>query len=73
MTWPKVILLAIFAAVITAGANLIKVLDDTSFTDMAVNLDVWFLYAVIIVMNSKKITEAALKTFVFFLISQPLI
>lgn len=73
MTWPKVILLAIFSAVITAAFNVIPVFKDTSFSDMAVYLDVWFLYAVIIVMNCKKITEASLKTFVFFLISQPLI
>ena len=73
MTWPKVLLLAVFSAVLTAGLNLIPKLSDTSFTDMAVNLDVWFLYALIIIMNCKNMKEAALKTFVFFLISQPLI
>ena len=73
MTWGKVLLLAVITAVVTAALNLIPALKDTSFQDIAVNLDVWFLFAVFIIVNCDKWWEAALKCFVFFLISQPLI
>ena len=73
MTWPKVIILAVITAVITAGLNLIPALNDTSFQDIAVALDCWFLFAIFIIVNCDKWWEASLKTFVFFLISQPLI
>ena len=73
MTWPRVILLAIITAVITAVLKLIPALNGTSFQDIAVNLDCWFLFAIFIIVNCKKCTEAMLKCFVFFLISQPLI
>lgn len=73
MTWGKVILLAVITAVVTAGLNIIPALKDTSFQDIATNLDVWFLFAVFIIVNCEKWWEAALKCFVFFLISQPLI
>lgn len=35
--------------------------------------EAWIFFAVIIMANCKKPLESALKTFVFFLISQPLI
>ena len=40
---------------------------------IAVTPEWWVLPAVLIIVNSKKPLEAALKTFVFFLISQPLV
>ena len=73
MSWKKVIILAIASAVITAGFNVIPALENTSFQDIAVNLECWFLFAVFIIMNCKSWKEASVKTFVFFLISQPLI
>ncbi len=73
MTWPRVIVFAVITAVVTAILNVIPALDDTSFQDPAINLDVWFLFAVFIVVNCEKWWEASLKCFVFFLISQPLI
>ena len=73
MTWGKVILLAVITAVVTAVLNLIPALNDTSFQDIAVNLDAWFLFAIFIIVNCDKWWEASLKCFVFFLISQPLI
>ena len=73
MTWPRVIVFAVCAAVLTAGLNLIPGLQDTSFSDLAVNLEGWFLFAMIVIMNCRTWKEAALKCFVFFLISQPLI
>ena len=73
MPWGKVLLLAVAAAVVTAGLKLLPFLDDTSFQDIAVNLECWILFAVFIIVNCTKWYEAAAKTFVFFLVSQPLI
>ena len=73
MTWPRVIALAVITAVYTALINQVPALEDTSLRDIAVTLECWFLFAVFIIVNCRKWQEAALKCFVFFLISQPLI
>ena len=73
MTWLRVILLAVATGLLTAIVALIPGLKDTSFHDIAVNLDCWILFAVFIIVNCKKWWEASLKCFVFFLISQPLV
>lgn len=73
MTWKKVIIFAVASAVLTAVLKLIPVLEDTSFQDIAINLECWILFAMFIIVNCKKWQEATIKTFVFFLISQPLI
>ena len=73
MTWRRVILFAVAAAVVTAGMMVIPALNDTSIQNIGVTLECWILFALIIIMNCAKPLEAGLKTFVFFLISQPLI
>ena len=73
MTWLRVILFAVITAVVTAGLNEIRFLNDTSFQDIAIAFECWFLFAVFIIVNCKTWWEASLKTFIFFLISQPLI
>lgn len=73
MTWSKVFLLAIITAVYTALINQVSFLKDTSFQDIAIYVDWWILFAVFIIVNCEKWWEAALKCFVFFLVSQPLI
>lgn len=73
MTWPRVIIFAVLTAVLTAVLNLIPALYDTSFQDIAISYECWILFAVFIIVNCDKWWEASLKTFVFFLISQPLI
>ena len=73
MTWPRVLLLALVTAVWTAAMAAIPFLSDTSFEDISVTFEWWFLFAVFIVVNCKKWWEASLKCFVFFLVSQPLI
>ena len=47
--------------------------DGNSFHDIAVTVEWWVLPAILIIVNSEKPLDAALKTFVFFLISQPLV
>ena len=73
MTWLRVILFAVITAVVTAVLNELKFLNDTSFQDIAIAFECWFLFAVFIIVNCETWWEASLKTFVFFLISQPLI
>lgn len=73
MTWPKVIIFALITAVYTALINRVPFLYDTSFQDIAIAFECWFLFAIFIIVNCEKWWEASLKTFVFFLISQPLI
>lgn len=73
MTWIKVILFACITGVYTGIVNLIPVFKDTSFSSIAVHFECWIIFALIIILNCKKPLEATCKTFVFFLISQPLV
>ena len=73
MSWPIVILYAVGTAVLTSVFLILPVFQDTSFQRMGVYMEAWIFFAVIIMANCKKPLESALKTFVFFLISQPLI
>lgn len=73
MGWPVVILLAVGAAVLTAAVLILPVFKDTSFERIGVYLEFWFVPAILIMANCEKPLESALKVFVFFLISQPLI
>ena len=73
LTWKKLIIFALIAAVYTATMAIIPITRDTSFRDIAGTFEWWILFGVIIICNSKSPLDSALKCFVFFLISQPLI
>lgn len=73
LTWKKVIIFAILAGVYTAIMAILPVVQNTSFSDITVTFEVWILFGIIIIMNSKSARDSALKCFVFFLISQPLV
>ncbi len=73
LSWKKLIIFAIVIAIYTAIMALIPITKDTSFRDIAINFEWWILFGIIIIANSKTPKESALKCFVFFLISQPLI
>jgi len=73
MGWPVVILYAVGAALLATAFLLIPIFENTSFYRVGVTFEAWIFFAVIIMANCKKPLESALKTFVFFLISQPLI
>ena len=73
MTWKKVIIFAIGVAVLSALVLNLPFTVHTSFANIGTYLESWVLFALIIIMNCDKPVEAGLKTFVFFLISQPLI
>ena len=72
MTWKSLIIFAVLAGIYTA-LMAILVPDGNSFHDIAVTVEAWVLLAIIVIANCKKPLEAAIKTFVFFLISQPLV
>lgn len=73
LSWKKLIIFAIIAAVYTATMAIIPITKDTSFRDIAATFEWWILFGIIIICNSKSKLDSALKCFVFFLISQPLI
>ncbi len=73
MSWVKVVIFTVAAALFTASMLVIPVTEGTSFREIGVGVECWVLFAVIIMTNCEKPLESALKTFVFFLISQPLI
>ena len=72
MTWKVVILFAAIAGVFTAVMAMC-VPDGNSFHEIAVSLEAWVLCAIVIITNCETPRDAALKTFAFFLISQPLV
>ena len=73
MSWIHVIVFAVVAGAWTAAMNMIPITEGTSFRDIAITYEWWLIFAFIIAANCKKSWECALKVFVFFLISQPLI
>ena len=73
LTWKKLIIFAVFAGVYTAIMAMLSITNETSFRDIAISFEVWILFGILIIMNSKSAKDSALKCFVFFLISQPLV
>ena len=72
MTWPRLILFAVISGAVTALIALLGP-EGNSIKQIAVTFEVWIVLAIIIVVNCEKPLEAACKTFVYFLISQPLV
>ena len=73
LTWPKIIIAAVLAGIYTAVMAILPITKDTSFADISISFEVWILFGILIIVNSKTPLESALKCFVFFLISQPLV
>lgn len=73
LTWKKLIIFAIIAGAYTAIMAMLPIAKDTSFADITISFEVWILFGIFIIMNSKSAKDSALKCFVFFLISQPLV
>lgn len=73
INWKKVIIMAILCGIITGLLLCVPFLNGTSIQNIGVCMEAWVFLALIIILNSEKPLEAALKTFVFFLISQPLV
>ena len=73
LTWPRIIIAAIIIGLYCGFIALIPATLNTSFRDIDISFEVWILFGIIIIMNSKSSKDSALKCFIFFLISQPLI
>lgn len=73
MSWKKTILFSVVIGIIVGVLNRIPFLDNTSFQDIAIVMDMWIILALFIIINCKSCKEAIGKCFTFFLISQPII
>lgn len=73
LNWKKIIIIAIIVGIYTGMMAMLPIAKDTSFSDLSVTFEVWILFGIVIIMNSKSAKDSALKCFLFFLISQPLI
>ena len=72
MTWKRLILFAVISGIIT-GLIALLIPDNNSIHQIAVTFETWIVLAIIVIVNCDKPLDAALKTFVYFLISQPLV
>ena len=73
ITWKRLIIFAVFIGIYTGIMPLIPATRDTSFRDIAITFEWWVLFGTLIIINSKSPIDSALKCFVFFLISQPIV
>ncbi len=73
LTWKKLIIFAVTAGIYTGVMAALPITKDTSFADISITFEWWVLFGIIIIVNSKTPLDSALKCFVFFLISQPLV
>ena len=73
LTWTKLIIFAVIAGIYTGVMAALPITKDTSFADISITFEWWVLFGILIIVNSKSPLDSALKCFVFFLISQPLV
>ena len=73
LTWPKLVIFAVIAGVWTGAMAALPFTKDTSFADISISFEWWVLFGILIIVNSQSPVDSALKCFVFFLISQPLV
>lgn len=73
LTWLKLIILAVVMGVYTGVMAIIPCVRYSSFITITATMEVWIFFGIFIIMNSKSNLDSALKCFVFFLISQPLV
>ncbi|MDO4940356.1 MAG: hypothetical protein Q4E33_01525 [Erysipelotrichaceae bacterium] len=73
MSYKKVIILAVISGVITGLIMVCPFINNTSIGNIGVCFEMWILLAMYIILNCDKPLEAGIKTFIFFLISQPIV
>jgi hypothetical protein len=73
LTWKRLLAFAVLAGVYTGIMAMLPSAKDTSFADITISFEVWILFGILIIMNSSSPKDSALKCFVFFLVSQPLV
>lgn len=73
LSWTKLVIFAVIAGLYTGLMALLPIAENTSFEDISISFEWWILFGILIIMNSQTPLDSALKCFVFFLISQPLV
>lgn len=73
MSWKLVIPFSVICGVVAGALMIPAALKNTSFQQPGISFEFWIFTALFIILNCEKPVEAGLKTFVFFLISQPII
>lgn len=73
MSWIAIIIFALIAGIITGILASFPAIKNTSLGDITGTYEWWLIFAFVIASNCAKSWESALKVFVFFLISQPLV
>lgn len=73
MRWKTVLLLALGCGLAVGLLMVPEALASTSLQQPGISYEFWIFMALFILLNCEKPWEAGVKTFVFFLISQPLI
>ncbi len=73
ITWKRLIIFAVLIGIYTGVVAMLPFLRDTSFADISIYFEWWVLFGIIIIINSKSPKDSALKCFIFFLISQPIV
>lgn len=73
ITWKRLIICAVVIGIYTGAMAILPFARDTSFADISISFEWWVLFGIFIILNSRSPLDSALKCFVFFLISQPLV
>lgn len=73
ISYKFIIVFSIIIGILVGGLNRIPIFINTSLTDPSVYLEFWVVLAIFIIVNSKSYKDVAIKCFLFFLISQPII
>ena len=73
MRWPVLLLFAAAAGLYTGLVLSVPALEGTSFQDIGIAYEWWVIFGVIVAVHSPKSWGSALRCFVFFLVSQPII
>lgn len=71
--WKILLPFAVIIGIYTGIILTVPAFKNTSICDIGIGFEWWILFAMIIISNSATPKESAVKTFIFFLISQPIV
>jgi len=73
ITYIDLLTFSVGIALYTGLVLTVDKLKNTSFQDIGIGYEWWIFFAMIIIINSENPLESAIKAFIFFLVSQPII
>ena len=53
ISWKRLIIFAVFIGVYTGVMAMLPQAEDTSFADISISFEVWILFGILIIVNSK--------------------